>query len=223
MCLIIQKKLIMKKITVILVEDHRLIREMWASMITSNNNYEIKGASGNMDESVELIKMIRPDIVILDINLAQGSGMDAVPLIRKFSPGTKIVAVSMHNQPAYAKKMLQLGAMAYVTKNSSSEEMFEAMETVMNGGEYVCKEIKNILSGQSGRKESKVPRANVLSWREIEIVRLLKTGFSSKEIANNLTITVRTAEVHRHNILKKLKLKNTAALINFINTTDLSF
>ena len=211
----------MRKITVAIIDDHRLIREMWATMLTSNNVYEITGESGGLDEAIEMIKIKKPDIVLLDINLSQGSGLDAVPLIRKFSPGTRIVAVSMHNQPAYVKKMIQLGAKAYITKNSSYEEMFRALEEVMKGGVYVCSEIKNILSDLALGNETSGPDVNDLSWREIEIVRLLRNGLSSKEIAVHLNIKVRTAEVHRHNILKKLKLKNTAALINYINTTDL--
>jgi len=213
----------MNKVTVAIVDDHRLIREMWATMLTSNNKYEITGESAGMDEAIEMIKIKKPDIVLMDINLSQGSGLDAVPLIRKFSPGTKIVAVSMHHQPAYVKKMLQMGARAYVTKNSSHEEMFKALEIVMQGGIFVCSEIKNILSDQAMGIETGSPDVNDLSWREIEIVRLLRNGLSSKEIATQLKIKVRTAEVHRHNILKKLKLKNTAALINYINTTDLPF
>jgi DNA-binding NarL/FixJ family response regulator len=213
----------MKKISVAIVDDHRLIREMWATMLTSANEYEITGECGGMDEAVEMIKIKKPDLVLIDINLEQGSGLDAVPLIRKFSPGTKIIAVSMHNQPAYVKKMMQMGAKAYVTKNSSYEEMFKALDIVMKGGVYVCSEIKNILSEQALGHEKDGPNVNDLSWREIEIVRLLRTGLSSKEIATRLDITVRTAEVHRHNILKKLKLKNTASLVNYINTTDLPF
>jgi DNA-binding NarL/FixJ family response regulator len=160
--------------------------------------------------------------VLLDINLSQGSGLDAVPLIRKFSPGTKIIAVSMHNKPAYAKKMLRLGAKAYVTKNSNHEEMLKALDIVMKGGVYVCTEIKDILSDQALGNIAEGPDINDLSLREIEIVKLIKEGFSSKEISSQLNISTRTVEVHRHNILKKLKLKNTASLINFINTTDLS-
>ena len=147
--------------------------------------------------------------------------MDAVPLIRKFTPGTKIIAVSTHRTPAYAKRMLQLGAKGYVTKNSSSQEMLTAIHEVMNGKKYVCSEIKDIISGQMLNDETTFHDAEDLSLREIEIVQLIKEGYSSKEIAASLHISVRTAEVHRRNILKKLKLKNTASLINYINNTDL--
>ena len=218
----------MKKITIAIVDDHKLIRQMWATMLTSNSEsdsyrIEITGESGVLDEAIEMIKIKRPDIVLLDINLAEGSGMDAVPLIRKFSPGSKIIAVSMHNQPAYVKKMMTLGAKAYVTKNSSHEEMFKAIDEVMNGRIYVCGEIKDILSDQALSNDTTRPNTKDLSLREIEIIKLIKEGLSSKEISSRLNITTRTVEVHRHNILKKLKLKNTASLINFINTTDLTF
>ncbi|MEO7922903.1 MAG: response regulator transcription factor [Chitinophagaceae bacterium] len=213
----------MNKISVVIVEDHQLVREMWLQLFADKNEIAVVGATGGFDEAIEMIKTKRPDVVLLDINLPGASGMDAVPLIRKFAPGAKIIAVSMHNQPAYAKKMLQLGARGYVTKNSSHEEIFTAIDAVMNGKTYVCMEIKNILSDQALQDEPTGPNIKGLSLREIEIIKLIKEGLSSKEIAATLHISIRTAEVHRHNILKKLALKNTASLINFINTTDLSF
>ena len=211
----------MKKITIAIVDDHKLIRQMWSTMLKSNSEIEITGESEALDEAVEMIRVKRPDIVLLDINLAVGSGLDAVPLIRKFSPGTRIIAVSMHNEPAYVKKMMKLGAKAYVTKNSSHEEMFKAIEEVMAGRIFLCAEVKNILAEKALRGEENEHTVKDLSLREIEIIKLIKNGLSSKEISSELNIATRTVEVHRHNILKKLKLKNTASLINYINTTDL--
>ena len=213
----------MKKISIAIVDDHKLIREMWAKLFSGHAEYEIAGESGALEEAIEMIKLKRPDIVLLDINLEQDSGLDAVPLIRKFSPGSRIIGVSMHNQPAYAKKMLRMGAKGYVTKNSSHEEMFKAIEEVMNGRIYVCTEIKNILSDQAFQDELKEPSVKDLSLREIEIIKFIKAGMSSKEISSHLNISTRTVEVHRHNILKKLKLKNTVSLVKFINSTDLAF
>jgi two-component system, NarL family, invasion response regulator UvrY len=219
---VVNKKGIVKKITIVIVDDHKLIRQMWLQMFAPDAGIRVIGESGTLDEAVEMVKIKRPDIVLLDINLEQESGMDAVPLIRKFSPETRIIAATMHNQPAYAKKMLQLGAKGYITKNSPHEEVIRAIEEVMKGGVYVCAEIKNILSDQimnrpagSGTKE--------LSSREMEIVKLIKNGFSSKEISSLINISIRTVEVHRRNILQKLKLRNTAALINFINDPDRNF
>ena len=213
----------MSKTTVFIVEDHQMVREMWVHLFDERKDIEVVGETGIADEAVEQIKTKRPSIVLLDINLPGSSGMELVPQIRKFAPGSKIIAVSMHNQPAYTKKMLQLGAHGYVTKNSSHEEIFLAIETVMKGKTYVCMEIRNILSDQALQDEPSGPDIKELSLREIEIIRLIKEGLSSKEIAARLNISIRTAEVHRHNILKKLGLKNPASLISFINTTDLSF
>jgi DNA-binding NarL/FixJ family response regulator len=212
----------MKKTRIVVVDDHKLIREMWARLFSTRQEIEIVGESGLADEAVELIKVKRPDIVFLDINIPPGSGLDLVPLIRKYSPGTKIIAVSMHSQPVYAKKMLKLGARGYVTKNSSHREMLEAIDEVMAGRNYICAEIKDRLSEQLLNEDPTDADIRNLSLREIEIIRFIKEGLLSKEIAARLDLSTRTVEVHRHNILKKLKLKNTASLIRYINTTDLS-
>jgi len=201
----------------VVVDDHKLIREMWVRMFMEKPEIQIVGEAGELEEAIELIKQKKPDIVLLDINLFDKSGLDAVPQIRKFSPGTRIIAVSMHNQPAYAKKMLQLGASGYVTKNSSHTEIFKAVEEVLDGRKYVCTEIKNILSDQILETDNEEGGMKDLSLREIEVIKLINKGFSSKEIASELNISVRTIEVHRHNILKKLKLKNTASLLSFIS------
>jgi DNA-binding NarL/FixJ family response regulator len=213
----------MKKISMVIIDDHKLIREMWVILFAEKPGIEITGQAANLKDAVELVKTTRPDIVLLDINLAEDSGLDAVPQIRKFSPHTRIIVVSMHNQPAYAKKMMNLGARAYVTKNSSHEEIFKAVEAVREGRTYLCTEIKDILADQALNDEPETTSIKDLSFREIEIIKHLKEGLSSKEIAAALHISLKTVEVHRSNILKKLHLKNVASLISYINTTDLAF
>jgi len=215
--------MISKKTTIAVVDDHRLIRQMWITLFAGDPNFEIIGEAENFDETINMIRAKRPDIVLLDINLDHASGMDAMPLIRKLSPGTRVIAVSMHTQPAYAKKMLQLGAKGYLTKNSSHEEVYKALEIVINGGTYICSEIKDHLAATIMVSEPVMHDTKELSMREIEIITLIKNGLSSKEISSDLHISARTVEVHRHNILRKLKIKNAAALINYINTTDLGF
>lgn len=209
----------MKKITVAVVDDHQLVREMWTEMFAGRKDMEITGSSGEFDDAIKMIGIKQPDIVLLDINLSSDSGFDAVPLIRNCSPSTNIIAVSMNNQPAYAKKMLKLGAKGYITKNSSFGEIFTAIEKVMKGEIYVCSDIKDVLS-EKMFKHPGTPGLNDLSRRETEIVWLLKAGMSSSEIGTSLHISRRTAEAHRYNILKKMNLKNTASLINFVNTEN---
>ncbi|MBL7756329.1 MAG: response regulator transcription factor, partial [Chitinophagaceae bacterium] len=155
------------------------------------------------------------------VNMSPVNGFDATKQIHRLSPESRIIAVSMHTMPAYAKRMLQLGAMGYVTKNSSKEEMISAIVEVRAGKKYICEEVKNILAQQELDEDSEVADLNNLSRREIDIIKLIKEGLSSKEIAQQLDISLKTVEVHRYNVLKKLKLKNTAALVNFINAKGL--
>jgi DNA-binding NarL/FixJ family response regulator len=208
----------MKKVSIMIVDDHTLIRETWSFLLGKNENFDVVAECGDGERAIELARDKRPDVVLLDINMAPMSGFDVLKMIRKYSPGSKIIGVSMHSQPAYAKKMLRLGAKGYVTKNSPRQEMLEAIAEVSKNQVYVCQEVKNILSEQMLNGDHVNPDINNLSDREMQIVRALKEGLSSKEIASELSISLKTVEVHRHNILKKLKLKNTVSLINFINS-----
>lgn len=208
----------MEKINILIADDHKLIRETWTYILNSDPRFQVVAECGDSEEAVELTKQKRPHIVLMDINMSPISGFEATEKIRKVSPGTKIIGVSMHSQPAYAKKMLQVGAKGYVTKNSSREEMFKAIMEVFRGNKYVCDEIKTIISEQLLDENQDTPSINALTEREIQIINHIREGLSSKEIASKLDISLKTVEVHRHNILKKLKLKNSASLVNFINS-----
>ncbi|GAA4752249.1 response regulator [Flavisolibacter ginsenosidimutans] len=213
----------MDKITILIADDHTLVRETWSFILNTDERFKVVAESGSGEEAVELARQMRPDVVIMDINLPGMNGIEATQLIRKYSPASKILGVSLHTQPTYARKMMQKGAMGYVTKNSSREEMFRAITEVQQGRRYICEEIKNILSEQVINGEDQSNGVNALSQREIEIIQFIKKGFSSKEIAESLDISVKTVEVHRYNVLKKLNLKNAAALVNYINNSQLEF
>ena len=204
-----------------IVDDHTLIRETWSFLLGRNENFEVIAEVGDGQIAIDTARDKRPQIVLLDINMSPMNGFDILKMIRKQSPGSKVIAVSMHSQPAYAKKMLRLGAKGYVTKNSPRQEMLDAMTEVEKGNIYICQEVKNILSDQMLGEEQNVVGLNQLSEREIEVINQIREGLSSKEIAEKLTISIKTVEVHRHNILKKLKVKNTASLINYINSSGL--
>ena len=209
----------MNKITIMIADDHKLIRETWSYILNGDSRFQVIAECGDSQEAVDLAREKRPHIILMDINMAPFSGLEATEKIRKVAPGSRVIGVSMHSQPAYAKKMLQMGARGYVTKNSSKEEMIKAILEVNYGNKYICDEIKNIISEQLLDEHEDSPNINSLTEREMQIINLIKEGLSSKEIANSLTISLKTVEVHRHNILKKLKLKNSASLVNFINTT----
>ena len=209
----------MEKISVLIADDHKLIRDTWSFILNSDPRFQVIAECGDSEQAVEAAKLKRPNIVLMDINMMPISGFEATEKIRKVSPASKIIGVSMHSQPAYAKKMLQIGARGYVTKNSSKEEMMKAILEVHQGNKYVCEEIKNNISELVLEENRDVPNVNALTEREIQIINLIKDGQSSKEIAGHLNISLKTVEVHRHNVLKKLKLKNSASLVNFINNT----
>jgi two-component system invasion response regulator UvrY len=211
----------MEKITILIADDHTLVRETWSFILNSDPRFHVVAECGTGEDAVAMAKTLHPEIVIMDISMPGINGIEATEQIRRYSPGSKILGVSLHTQPTYARKMMQKGAMGYITKNSSREEMFQAIVEVYKGKKYICQEIKNILSEQVISGEDQQAGLNALSQREIEIISFIKKGYSSKEIADTLHISVKTVEVHRYNVLKKLNLKNSAALVNFINNSQL--
>jgi DNA-binding NarL/FixJ family response regulator len=214
-------RLHMEKIRIVVVDDHTLVRETWSEILNSDPRFAVIAQAGTGEQAIELARKLHPDIVIMDVNLPGMNGIDATEQVISFSPGTKVLGVSMHTQPAYARKMMQNGASGYVTKNSSREEMVEAIVEICKGNKYICTEIKNILSEQMVNGDDPQKTMNSLSHREIQIVAFIQKGLSSKEIADLLFVSVKTIEVHRYNILRKLNLKNAAALVNFVNKHQL--
>ena len=211
----------MEKVSIIIADDHKLIRETWTFILNNDDRFQVIAECSNGEEAVEMAKQLRPKVLLMDINMTPLNGIEATQLVRKYSPATKIIGVSMHSQPAYVKKMLKIGASGYVTKNSPKDEMITAILEVMKGNRYICEEVKNILSEQMFEEENEHTGINALSNRELDVIKLIKDGLSSKEISQELNISLKTVEVHRHNILKKLNLKNSAALVNYINTSGL--
>jgi DNA-binding NarL/FixJ family response regulator len=136
----------MKTITILIVDDHKLVRETWSYILNSNIQFKVIGECESGEEAVTVIPQLQPDVVIMDINLHGINGIDATESILKSGCPSKILGVSLHSDPGYARRMMQKGAMGYVTKNSSREEMFEAITQIQKGNKYICEEIKRILS-----------------------------------------------------------------------------
>jgi DNA-binding NarL/FixJ family response regulator len=207
-------------ITILIADDHKLIRETWSYILNRDPRFKVIGNCSNSEEIVKMSEEKRPNVVLMDINMTPFSGIEATRQIREVSPETRIIGVTMHTQPAYAKKMLQLGASGYVTKNSSRDEMVTAILEVSKGNKYVCEEIQELLTENAEETESH-SAVNTLTEREMDVINLIRQGSSSKEISSKLNISIKTVEVHRHNILKKLKLKNAASLIQFMNSSSI--
>lgn len=205
------------KIKIVIADDHVMIAETWAMLINMDPAFEVTRIYDNTKSLLDEIAQQEPHIVILDINIQPLTGLDTVKLIRQRSPKSRTIGVSMHNQPAFAKTMISNGAMGYVTKNSPRDEMYHAIREVMNGKTYICDEIKNRITLDVISPDDESTRLNALTGREIDIIKLLKEGCTTDEIATRLTLSPRTVDTHRAKILKKLKMKNSLSMIRLVN------
>lgn len=199
----------MTPVNILIVEDHKLIAEAWKTIINSNKGYNVIEQAATEEEAVNAAVSLKPNVVLMDINLKKGDGFSATTRILNKLPRTKIIGLSVHDDLALVKKIMSLGAIGYVTKNSSKEELLTSIKKAVNGEKYICHEIKDkyfdsMLSDEDKPKE--------LTEREIDIVKLIATGLTSKQIGEKLKVSNRTIDTHRHNILKKLQLPNSAQL-----------
>jgi DNA-binding NarL/FixJ family response regulator len=207
-------------ISILIADDHKLIRETWTYILNNDSRFKVIGSCSNSEDAVKLSKQKHPNVVLMDINMIPFSGIEATRQIREVSPQSYVIGVTMHSQPSYAKKMLQHGASGYVTKNSSREEMVNAILEVSKGNKFLCEEIKELII-ESNQDPNTLSAINSLTEREMDVVNLIVQGSQSKDISTKLNISIKTVEVHRHNIFKKLNLKNSVALIHFMNNSPI--
>lgn len=212
----------MEKIKLILVDDHRLVRAGIKSLLQDNDRIEILGEADNGDDLFSLLQKEIPNVVLLDISLP---GLSGIELTRKISDtpayvGIKVLILSMFTQEEFIFNAIQAGARGYLPKNTSKKELLEAIDAVHKGDEYFSQQISGIIlksyikKAQNQEDESK-KKEDLLSKREIEILKLFAEGVSNQEIADKLFISVRTVESHKNHIMQKLELKNTVDLVKF--------
>ncbi|HSY77191.1 MAG TPA: response regulator transcription factor [Bacteroidia bacterium] len=213
----------MKKLKILLVDDHKMIRDGIRSMLESQEN-EYKFIIDEAEDGEQgIIKAkTHPDIIIMDYQLPNISGAEAAAKILENDPGTKILALSNYNEYMYIDKMIKTGVKGFILKNIAPEELLKAIEAILNGGSYYSNEVTTKLvtfdSNSSHTVKSiavKEKIESLLSRREIEVLRYIVNACTNDEIGENLNISRRTAETHRQNILKKLDIKNTATLMKY--------
>lgn len=206
----------MEKITVLIADDHKLVRETWALAVSRFTHFEVVSLCRTAEEAIEEAGKWQPRLILLDISMPGLNGIDAIPLLRQLSPGSRILGVSAHSRPVYARKMIESGASGYLTKNTSAEEFYQALAEIGEGRTYICTEIA-ARDAENPFAGGELQPGSPVSKREQEIIELIRKGHTSQEIAGKLNIRKKTVEVHRYNILRKLQVKNTASLINYIN------
>lgn len=198
-------------IKVLVVDDHELIRDAWIALLNDAPGIRVIGKSDNADEAYELAVHHKPDIVLMDINLKGSSGFDAAQKICNTLAKTRVIGLTLHDEINFVKRFLSLGGRGYLTKNIGKSELISAVHAVYNGETYIASEIKDRYFASLLNVEQDSTQKE-LTMKEIEIVKHISQGLTSKEIADKLFLSPRTVETHRHNILKKLGFSNAAQL-----------
>lgn len=198
-----------------------MMMEAWAIVLGQHKQFKVVGQATEPEQALKIAEAQHPDIILTDINMSPMDGFALTEKILEISPASKVIGVSMHNIPLYAKKMLRMGGRGYVTKNSSKDELVTAIREVYEGNIFICKEIKDILANEQLDENNDMMRLYSLTEKELDIIACVKQGLSSREIAEMKDVTLKTVEVHRYNILKKLGLPNTAALVSYIQSKGL--
>jgi len=207
-------------IRVVLADDHVFVRDGIKSLLENEAKIEVVGEATDGVEAIKIVEITKPDLLILDIRMPNLTGIEVVEKLRSQNNLVKIVMLSMHESEEYVLKSIRAGADGYLLKGSSKEEFLKAVHTISNGGKYFSGDISSILIGQLSNPvaaiETKQPLEEdmMITKREKEILKLLLSGKGNKEIAEALDISKRTAEVHRFNLMKKLKVKNLIELSN---------
>ena len=209
-------------IRVVLADDHVFVRDGIKSLLENENNIIVVGEATDGQEALTIVASEKPDLLIVDIRMPHFTGIEVVEKIRQENTPLKIVVLSMHESEEYVLKSIKAGADGYLLKGSSKEEFLKALHTVANGGKYFSGDISSILINQltncneplNTEKKRQLDEELVITKREKEILQLLLSGKGNKEIAEALEISKRTAEVHRFNLMKKLKVKNLIELAN---------
>lgn len=193
-----------------LVDDHALFRNGLKGLISMREGYEVVAEAGDGGEFLDMLPTLEADVVFMDISMPNVGGEEATRKALSLCPDLKIVTLSMFGEESYYTRMVEAGAKGFLLKDSSIEEVFEAIDTVAAGGDYFS---QRLLSSMSNRLRGTELSSGELSSREIEILLAICRGLSNQEIAEELFISKRTVDAHRANILEKTGCKNTASLV----------
>jgi len=206
--------LINKKVhNILIVDDHALMRNGLEAMLASEPDYEVVGVAADGMTAIRSVANLQPDVVLMDLTMPRTSGMDAIVQIKRQYPDTKIVALTFHKEEKYVHATLEAGADAYVLKDDSRIELFNALANVVAGNNYLSPSIVDkVVAGylSSGDSAAARPSWEVLTRREREVIKLIAEGKRTKEIAEYLSLSPKTIEKHRTNLMRKLDLHNVS-------------
>jgi len=197
------------QIKVLIVDDHPMVAEGIQSILESYDDIEVIATLSNGQDAVDQAPALMPDVILMDLNMPRLGGLSATEILLERSPRTRILILSMHDSPEYITSALNHGAMGYVLKDVPTDEIKQAIDTVMRGERYLCTGASGSLSPKDGSDRE------ALTGREQMILLQLAQGKSNKDVARSLDISVRTVETHRKNIKRKLGISSTAGLTRY--------
>lgn len=205
-------------IKIFLVEDHHIVRYGVKSLLETNPEFIVIGESDNAEDLLMQLNSLNVDLIISDISMDGMSGIELVKQVKKLSKNTiKTLILSMHADDLYINQCFEAGANGYLLKDFKKSELFSAIEKIMNGEIFISRSVSQILANNFINKEYSTKSSGVykveVTKREKQIIELISLGFSNKEIAEKLLVSISTVDAHRYNILKKLEVKNTAEMI----------
>lgn len=202
-------------IRVLLVDDHTMIRKGLRVLLEGNADIEIVGESHDGNDAVIKTKQLAPDVVLMDLSMPNGlDGFSASKEIRKQNPAVKIVVLTMHDEEIFVQQAITVGAQGYILKNSHGELLYQAIHEVYQGKHFYRTSVSQEMIRQWMKSDAKV-MPSILTDREKEIVRLIVLGYTNKDIAEKLSISVKTVENHKTNIMQKLSIDSKHELIQY--------
>jgi two-component system response regulator NreC len=197
------------RIRVVIADDHSLLRRGLRQLL-EDEGIEVVAEAGDVDTARRYVRGHRPDVLVLDLNMPGSPSLEAIPWIRRESPETQIVVLTMQNEPAYARQALSAGALGYVLKESADAELVEAVHAAVMGESYL-----NPRLGAKVAAEPPPGPPDGLSEREVEVLRMIAFGHTNAQIAEKLYLSVRTVETHRAHIQQKLRLSDRSELVRY--------
>jgi len=208
----------MSSISVLLAEDHTILRKGLCSLLENEYGIEVVGEAGNGREAIEKAEKLKPDIVVLDISLPLLNGIEVTKQLRKNLPEIKILILTMHTSDEFVFEVLNAGAKGYIIKKAAPDELVSAIHAISLGKSYFSPEISKMLIErkiETGQMQDGSITYKILTEREREVLQLVAEGHSSREIAEMLFLSIKTVENHRANIMEKLGLHNLTELIKY--------
>ncbi|MEM1188347.1 MAG: response regulator transcription factor [Pseudomonadota bacterium] len=203
--------------TVVLADDHRLVREGLRSVLADASDIEVVGEAENGRDSIALVRRLKPSIIVMDVSMPDLNGIDATRKIVETGLETRVLALSGHRDEMFVKGMLQAGASGYLLKDCASEELLTAIRTLTGGGMHVSPAVASIVVADylAHVAGTVTPKEAALSTREREVLQLIAEGLTTARIAERLNLSVKTVESHRAKVMDKVGVRNIAGLTKY--------